>query len=479
MLDEDTANILVQRIGNIESGAWVATSVTYFATLDYAGIPSGSGTEIAGAYEFTLPMTGLAQVAGSVPVSVSVRLEAGLEILGVLSPTHAISVDQGPESGRTITMGAPVSASTRDFVLRYAVAAPTPRVGVITQRGSSGTYFSMLITPPVSTRERAPLEVAVVADITAETTPAQIQAYRAAAAALLGKLTPTDRFLVASPGGASGVFEPATADAIAAAIARIGPAAGTDRALDASIRDALLPVATTSRLVCVLGRGEISGGVQALREARANLQSARIFAVSIDEPAGFAFESLSRIGRGGVIHLSSDPAASAGNDAIMSRLLDREGSPVMTDLEIDWGGAEVVDVFPRRLPNLSAGRPVHIVGKLLSPPTAGREIRVTGTVRGASGVRRETLTATWNTATPAPGAIPTLWARAKVLMLSEQLAAGSADADGVRREIVELALRHNLVSAMTSFISVDALSSVPPAVRPVPRVEQATNALPR
>jgi hypothetical protein len=64
-------------------------------------------------------------------------------------------------------------------------------------------------------------------------------------------------------------------------------------------------------------------------------------------------------------------------------------------------------------------------------------------------------------------------------MLSEQLAAGSADADGVRREIVELALRHNLVSAMTSFISVDALSSVPPAVRPVPRVEQATNALPR
>lgn len=478
LLDEQSSNLLVQRIANIESGASISTSVTYFGTLEYASIPGRDGTDLAAAYEFVLPMAGLD--AGGASVAVTVRIEAGLEVLGVLSPTHTIKIDGATDMARVVTVGSALSASTGDFVLRYAVSGPTPRVGVVSQCGGGGTYFSMLITPPAGSGERAPLELVIIPDVSADTTPEQLRAIQGATATLLRKLKPTDRFSVSVGSGPDTTMVVASPEAVASAISRLTDLApSVARPLGHAVRDALAAAAGSSRLFCVVAHGEISDGVQTLRHARANLGSSRIFALSIDQPAGFAFESLARIGRGGVVHVSSDSASAAGSDAILSRLLEREGPPIMTDLEIDWGGAEVADIFPRRLPDLSAGRPVHVVGRLLSPPAAGREIRVTGTVRGASGVRRETMSASWNAATPAAGAIPTLWARAKVLMIAEQLAEGGGDPDALRRELVDLALRHNLISALTAFIAVDALSSVPARSSELPRLEQANTSGPR
>ncbi len=486
LMGEDAANVLVQRIGNVASGASIGTSVTYFGTLDYVGIPGRSRADPLGAYEFVLPMRGLALGAGGVTAQVTVRIDAGLEILGgvdgtggVVSPTHAIGTVVDSQTGRTVTMGAPLAgAASGDFVLRYAVAGATPRVGIVTQsvggQNGGGTYFSMLVTPPVATGVRPSMDVVIVPDISVETTGPTLAAMKSAAAALLGRLSPSDRFAVVLGANDSLELTAATPEAVAAAIRLVGAMEYDERrSLSAAMRGALMVGrGAVGPLVCVLSRGEISEGIDVLREARAHLGASRIFAVSVDEPAGFAFESLARIGRGGVIHLSS--GAGPANERLMARLLEREGSPVMTDLAIDWGGAEVVDVFPRQLPDLCPGRPVHVVGRLLSPPGSGKAISVTGTVRGMSGVRREALSAKWSAVTMTPGAIPTLWARAKVLMLAERLAAGTADAETIRREIVDLALDHNLVSAMTAFVAVDAMSSVEPTI-----IEQATNVAPR
>ena len=496
MVGEDAANVLVQRIGNIAAGASVGTSVTYFGTLDYAGIPGRDGTDFAGAYEFVLPMRGLALASGDMAARVTVKIDAGLEILGgaggVLSPTHAIEAVPVSATARTVTMGTPLTGGPGgDFVLRYAVAGATPRVGMVTQCDASGTYFSILVTPPAATGERPPLDLVIVPDLSG-TNAGSLAAIKGAAAMLLGRLRPSDRFAVAI--GTDEELIAATPEAIAGAMRMIesiqheSSQVDLSRRLPASVRSALgSGRSVPGRLVCVLSRGEISHGLDVLREARAHLGSSRIFAISVDEPAGFACESLARIGGGGVVHLSSADGARPANAALLARLLDREGSPVMTDLEIDWGGAEVADVFPRRLPDLCPGRPVHVVGRLLSPPQPGRAIKVTGTVRGESGVRRESLSAGWSAVTVTPGAIPTLWARAKVLMLGERLSAGDADAEAIRREIVALSLDHNLVSAMTAFVAVDAMSSVEPARGPlqIPAqgiaegVGQATNVAPR
>jgi Ca-activated chloride channel family protein len=483
LMGEDAANVLVQRIGNVAGGASIGTSVTYFGTLDYAGIPGANGVDLAnggsGAYEFVLPMRGIA-AAGCREHFVTVKIDAGLEIVGgVKSPTHEIATHVVSETGRTVTMRAPlIDGIDGDFVLRYAVAGATPRVGIVTQsvggQNGGGTYFSMLVTPPVATGVRPSMDVVIVPDISVETTGPTLAAMKSAAAALLGRLSPSDRFAVVLGANDSLELTAATPEAVAAAIRLVGAMEYDERrSLSAAMRGALMVGrGAVGPLVCVLSRGEISEGIDVLREARAHLGASRIFAVSVDEPAGFAFESLARIGRGGVIHLSS--GAGPANERLMARLLEREGSPVMTDLAIDWGGAEVVDVFPRQLPDLCPGRPVHVVGRLLSPPGSGKAISVTGTVRGMSGVRREALSAKWSAVTMTPGAIPTLWARAKVLMLAERLAAGTADAEAIRREIVDLALDHNLVSAMTAFVAVDAMSSVEPTI-----IEQATNVAPR
>ena len=47
----------------------------------------------------------------------------------------------------------------------------------------------------------------------------------------------------------------------------------------------------------------------------------------------------------------------------MDLFYERASRPALTDVEIDWGGIKVSDVYPRRMPDLFVGRPILITGK--------------------------------------------------------------------------------------------------------------------
>lgn len=471
LLGEDAPNLFVQKIGNLASGASLDVSITYFSTLEYS----------AGAYEFVLPLTATPQYQGAAAispevrdghgVSVEVQVDAGVPIRGLACPTHEVEATALSPSEAKVVLRPADTLPNRDLVLRILVAgADAPTAGVLPQTDQSGTYFSVVIVPPLGDAAgagRGPIELILVPDFASATTPEQAARLQRAAARLVSRLTERDRVLVVTDPVSAGTPTAAGPEAAAAA----GRAAGGGAPLSGLLRAALdLPAPTGDRVLCVLSRGEPADGVGLLRDARAKLGPARLFAVSIDGPAGLTLESLARVGRGGVISLGA-----AGVEAPLDAFIDEVSRPVLSELQVDWGGAEVADVFPRRLPDLCAGRPVHLVGRMVSPPKDGAAIRVTGVSHGRSGPRLEELRLPWRDASGVPGAVHTLWARAKVLSMAEALGHDASGDAELRRRIVATALAHNLVSPFTSFVSVDAMSDVPGAAARADRAAASTN----
>src|SRR5690606_21103984 len=113
-------------------------------------------------------------------------------------------------------------------------------------------------------------------------------------------------------------------------------------------------------------------------------------------------------------------------------------------------GLDVQEVYPRRTPDLFVGRPVILTGRY-SGSGAVQEIIVRGKIGNQPHEMRLPLRLEQ---AAAHNGIRSVWARAKIADLSDR-ATYEANPD-LPAEICQVALAHNLVSAYTSFVAVDA-----------------------
>ena len=103
--------------------------------------------------------------------------------------------------------------------------------------------------------------------------------------------------------------------------------------------------------------------------------------------------------------------------------------PPVADLRIDWGDLQVTEVYPTEIPTQE---PAILTGRCVRGPG---KVRLTGRSFDLTVDAREV-----------PGtALATIWARAKLASLTS------------REEVTTFALRHNLVSDWTAFVTVDAM----------------------
>jgi Ca-activated chloride channel family protein len=114
------------------------------------------------------------------------------------------------------------------------------------------------------------------------------------------------------------------------------------------------------RFVCFLTDGYIGNEAEILREVQRRLGEARIFSFGVGtSPNRYLLNSMAKVGRGAVAYLAHD------GDPVrtMDTFFESVSHPALTDLRIDWGGLEAREVFPRRIPDLFAGRPVLLTGR--------------------------------------------------------------------------------------------------------------------
>lgn len=217
--------------------------------------------------------------------------------------------------------------------------------------------------------------------------------------------------------------------------------------------------------MCFLTDGYIGNETEILGEIHQRLGASRIFSFGIGSSANrYLIDHMAKAGHGAVAYLGPKDSASQ----IMEDFFARISHPALTDLQIDWGGLYVSEVFPRALPDLFVGRPVILTGRF----AGNQDTTICVNGKAADQPIQVTIPATLAGGAAHKG-LPSVWARMKIADLTDQ-ATYQPDAE-LPGAIKQIALDYSLMSAFTAFVAVDSTrctegsegTTVPVAV-PVP-----------
>ena len=484
LLEEERPNVFTQSVTRIPPGAVVRVEIVYDVPLAYqAGAwefvyplvvgprhvpgtptgrpPSGHGTapdtdQVPDGSRVTPPTLPAGQRSGR-NITLEVAIDPGKRIRAIDSPTHAIAVDRDPESTAVVVrLVGRERIANKDFVLRYRLADSAPVVAAVAHRGAAGPgTFAVMVEPPRAAGGRAapPRELVFVLDSSASMKGEPLARSKELVRRALAGLGPRDTFrVIALAQGAAALTagpEPRAARRAAlAALDRLDAAGETELAAGlGAILSA--PVARGRlRIVCLLTDGLVGNEKAVIAEVeRAIGPDARLYTFGVGSSVNrWLLERLAEVGRGAAqVVLPGD--SPADEIAAFDRRLR---APVMSHLAIDWGDLEVTDVVPRTVGDLHAGQAIALVGRFQ------RVGRGHITVRGRLGGTRTVAFRVPVVLDPSPGdheALPRLWARAAIAAL-ERDQARAGDASLVAR-ITDLGLTYRLVTAYTSFVSVD------------------------
>jgi Ca-activated chloride channel family protein len=202
--------------------------------------------------------------------------------------------------------------------------------------------------------------------------------------------------------------------------------------------------------------GYIGNEAEILGALQQTLGGARVFSMGVgSSPNRYLMEHMAKLGRGAVAYLGLNDRP----EETMAEYFGAISHPAMTDLSIDFGsGAEAVEVYPKRLPDLFVGRPVTVVG--LMRGETPQSVKVRGKVRGEERALEVAVSrGAGSTAQGAavPVALPAVWARMRIADLGNHLARNPGDAGAVS-QVRRVALEYGLLSAYTSFVAVDSMT---------------------
>jgi Ca-activated chloride channel family protein len=482
LMTQERPNIFTQKVANIEPGKAIDINIRYYSTLTYSD----------GGYEFFFPMVvgprfnpgGTTDGVGAVAkgaqgtsgqatevtylrpdqrsghdISVNVDIDAGVSIEKISCRDHAVEVQRPSPTTARVRLSQSDNIPNRDFVLRYDVAGDYVKSAMLTHEDSRGGFFTMMLVPPkdLAKVQRGAVEMVFVLDCSGSMSGRPIEQAKAAIERGLMRLEPGDSFQI--------IDFAETATALGAGPLEATPGnvrRGLDflRPLDANGGTYMINGLRASlgfphdaerlRFVAFCTDGYIGNEAEILGEEHANLGHSRVFSFGVGSCNRYLLESMARMGSGVAAYLGTQDDAGS----VMDSFFDRISHPALCELNVDWNGAQVSDVYPSRLPDLFVGRPVIITGRY-----AGRmpqAVRVSGRV----GRQNKTIDVAVGEAggESVNAALPQVWARTKLAELGDRATWDAQAGRDIAGSTRATSLEFCLLSQYTAFIAVDSMT---------------------
>jgi Ca-activated chloride channel family protein len=488
LLTEERPNIFLEKVANIEPGAAIDVTVTYFSMIDYddgwfewrlplvvgprfnpPSVPAsqaigavGAGDSARNGSGTTIEYLPNGAVTGN-RVSIDVAIDAGVPIREILSPSHAVRTARDGSSQARVSLDPRDGMPNRDFVLRYSVGAEETQVGLVSSRSASGDggHFALTIYPPATlkTQPRSPVDLIFVVDRSGSMSGKPLAQVKAAIHAALDRMRPGDRFEIVDFGSSANAlgrgltpYDDESVRAARAYVDRLDAQGGTV-VLEGLNR--ALSCATDEGRVCYLvflTDGFVSNETEIAGALHRTLGPRRVFAFGIGSSANwFLLEGMANAGRGAVADISGTGNGDSDAAPTMATFLERVSHPAMQDLRVAFEGATVDDVWPRRAGDLLVGRPVTVFGRYRDGDASARCV-VRGWIGGQEVELAEHVTFAQSATTPA---LERIWARAKIAQLSDDATWQPDRAASIAGEIRSVALEHGISSPYTAFVAVD------------------------
>lgn len=494
LLEQERPNIFTQTVGNILPGDDIYIEITYVQDLAYDH----------GTYEFVFPMVvgprfipgepngtqtggGWADNTDQVPdadritppvikpefrsghdISLTLQVEAGVPIQNFECPSHDISQKDESPSKTVVEIKSGDQIPNKDFIFRYDVAGRKPEYALLTHARDVGDgvidgdgaidgdgYFMLMIQPQaeMSLNEITPRELYFVVDCSGSMSGFPIEKAKEAMKLCIENLHPDDYFQIIKFSDAANGFAPNpvpnTPSNVKNALTYIDNIYGSGGTMMIEGIKAALDGPrdrNRRRIVLFMTDGYIGNEAEILAAIEDKLGNARLFSFGVGSSVNrYLLEKMAQVGRGQVTYCRQDEAAEEKVELFYERI----SKPYLMDIEIDWNGLEVTEVYPERIPDLFAGQPVIIHGRYTRSGSA--TITVSGKVRGKT--VEQDIPVVFPAVKEENDVIATLWARTKIERLSDEQYSRGEDPDIVN-EITQLALEYNLMSSYTSFVAV-------------------------
>ena len=488
LLDQQRPNVFQQSVANVLPGEKISVAISYTETVQWRG----------GEYQFDFPLvvgpryipgntTGPAAVGGeSLPtdkvpdadritppvtpaqtragheISLTVHLDAALPIVDIQSDQHAVetSAVMGDPSQVDVRLARQDALLNRDFVLRWRTKANGVKDALLTHTDRRGKFFTLVLEPPTKLPEEKilPREIIFVVDKSGSMRGFPLETAKQAMRKCIANLRPEDTFNVMTfEGGVGFCFASPVANTPenrAAALhylENLQGSGGTEmmQAVEACLAGEAKP--ERLRIVCFLTDGFVGNDMAIIDAVRKQAGVTRVFPFGIGTSVNrFLIDGMARAGRGEAeILLSRD-----GSDEAVSQFYERIRSPLLANIQLEFAGIEVEEVYPRDVPDLFDAQPVIITGRYVKGGTGKL------TLRGdtAKGKFERVIDIELPDEHAANDALAAQWARAKVDHL---LTNHWGDVqhqrlpDDVKSTIVNLGVNYRLLTEYTSFVAIE------------------------
>ncbi|HSR32563.1 MAG TPA: VWA domain-containing protein, partial [Anaerolineae bacterium] len=390
-------------------------------------------------------------------VVVNVTIRSNEPLKAIYSPSHEADIVRRGDHNAVVGYEEYDVKPDRDFVLYYTVSAEDVGVNLLSYKPDSrGEGFFLLLAAPkveIDTEQVIAKDVILVLDVSGSMRGEKIDQAKEALAFVLDSLNDEDRFNIIA---FSTSTHPYARDLVWADergeardfVARLEAAGSTD--INRAMLEALamaegdrptILIFLTDGLPTV---GEIDTERILENVGDAAPENARIFPFGVGYDVNTALlDTIAEKHRGASGYVRPEEAI----DEKVSAFYAKVSTPLLSDLEIDFGRVDVEDVYPYPLPDLFAGTQLMVVGRYYDGGNTA--ITLQGEVNGQPQTFRYN-----DLRFQSEGGeefIARLWATRKIGYLLQQIRLHGEEGELVD-EIVELSIRYGIITPYTSFL---------------------------
>lgn len=476
LLNQERPNCFTQRIANIAPGEAIQIEISFLE----------STTMDEGVYQWTFPMTvgprychDQESAEASAPpttlperraghtISLTVEILGSAKVYDIQSTLHEVETIYTDYSSARVTLANQEEIPNRDFILKFRSGGNKVGEGLFVYENKQGSYFSLLVQPPERTApsEILPREVIFVIDASGSMHGEPLDTAKRTMAKCIETLGPDDTFNLLATQACFNAPVSLTESNLNAALQFLN-------SLEAGGGTEMMPAVTAAlggnhdpsrlRLVCFMTDGYIGYEYELLSEIQKNVENSRVFSFGIGNGVNrYLLDQMAQLGRGDVSYVTLGSDAQAQAD----RFLMRIHAPILTDISLDWGKLPVADVTPEHVADLFSESPIMVFGRLEADidELKGKTLSITG--KTASGEYHREIPITAAKSDQDLSFIPKLWARSRIndLMLKDLEAAQyRRTPDEIRQQIIDVSVKHRVLSDYTAFVAVEKQIKVDP-----------------
>src|SRR5436190_10646531 len=448
LLEHVGANLFRVRVFPILPNTQQKIEMTYVERVTYDGgacrhiypllVPGGTKTTTADQFEFRW------RVASAVPIK------------DVTCPTHPAGVARQNEASAEVTFSGRQVSLSKDLEIDYRIEPASSGMDLVAQRPNDEDGTFMLLLTPQANAPRVAKDMTFVFDTSGSMEGTRIRQAKAALRFCLSKLQPDDRFNILSFASQVTSFANLHVAAPDESKARASKFVdGLDASGGTNINSALLralehqSAAGRPHLILFLTDGEPTVGAtipaDILRNvAAANRAGVRIFAFGVGADLNRGLLEDLADGSHGVAEFVSDQE---NIEEKVSRLQKKIATPVISEIAIDWGQAEVSAVYPKSPGDLFAGTQLMILGRYRKGGTF--DVTLTGFAGSRKVEIREKIT--FPERIDVAPAVPYLWAMRKIASLLDEIRRNGHNEETVR-QVIALSKQYRIATPYTSFL---------------------------